>query len=431
MVRCNMKTSIKLGLVLILCYLVAWLDRMAIALTLPAMEKDLHLNAQTSGYVISAFFVGYALCQVPGGMLADKFGPRRVIIVALAWWSTFTALTGLAWSLHSMIAIRFLFGLGEGVFPAAVWKILSQWFTKKNRATANSLVLSSIAIGPALTPFVLVPLIGTIGWRNAYLCIGLLGIVCVLLAWRYAYNSIHEGRGVTSTEIAQFAEDSRSAIANAEATGGQTRFADVLRTPLVWVLFSLGVIGNIGLYGWLQWLPTFFKKTHHLAGTKFMFASAVPWIAASIGLMLSGVISDRWFRGRRKLLVLCGQLAGIAGLWGFTRVQGSDLPVAMAFQCLAGFAFFMAVGAIWSLPINLLPAKLMGSASGLINTGGQIGGVLSGIVIGFYVELSHKDYSRMWDVVLVTAAINAAVIVFGIHERKRARAQTRLMAEAL
>jgi len=146
---------------------------------------------------------------------------------------------------------------------------------------------------------------------------------------------------------------------------------------------------------------------------------------------LSGVISDRWFRGRRKVLLLCGQLAGIAALWGFTRMQSSDLPVAMAFQCLAGFAFFMAVGAIWSLPINLLPAKLMGSASGLINTGGQIGGVLSGIVIGFYVELHNKDYSRMWDVVLITAVINAVVIVVGIHERKRARAVTAKVAEAL
>src|SRR5262249_28894330 len=245
MLRCNMETSIKLGLVLILCYLVAWLDRMAIALTLPAMEKDLGLNAQTNGYVISAFFVGYALCQVPGGLLADRFGPRRVILVALAWWSTFTALTGLAWNLQSMIVIRFLFGLGEGVFPAAVWKILSQWFTKKNRATASSLVLSSIAIGPALTPFVLVPLIGSVGWRGAYLCIGVLGVACVLLAWRYAYNSLHEGRGVTREEIDQFEAESRSAVANLEQTGAQTRFVDVLRTPLVWVLFALGVVGNV------------------------------------------------------------------------------------------------------------------------------------------------------------------------------------------
>src|SRR5262249_57011370 len=218
MLRCNMETSIKLGLVLILCYLVAWLDRMAIALTLPAMEKDLGLNAQTNGYVISAFFVGYALCQVPGGLLADRFGPRRVILVALAWWSTFTALTGLAWNLQSMIVIRFLFGLGEGVFPAAVWKILSQWFTKKNRATANSFVLSSIAIGPALTPFVLVPLIGAIGWRSAHLCICVLRVECVLLAWRYAFNSFHQGRRGTRTQIDHFESDNHSPAADIEAT---------------------------------------------------------------------------------------------------------------------------------------------------------------------------------------------------------------------
>ena len=126
-----MKASYKVGAVLVLCYLVAWLDRMAIALTLPSMEADIGLDPQTKGFIISAFFVGYALCQVPGGILADRFGPRRVIIGALVWWSVFTSVTGAMWSVASMLVARFLFGMGEGVFPASVWKVIAQWFSKK------------------------------------------------------------------------------------------------------------------------------------------------------------------------------------------------------------------------------------------------------------------------------------------------------------
>ncbi len=415
-----MKASYKVGLALILCYLVAWLDRMAIALTIPAMEGELGLEPQTKGYIISAFFLGYALFQVPGGLLADRFGPRRVIIAALSWWSCFTALTGMMRSLRSMIAVRFLFGVGEGIFPASVWKVISQWFTKKNRASANALIISSIAVGPAITPFVLVPLLKHVGWRGTYYCIGLLGVICVLVAWRYVYDSIEAGRGVGAEELAEYRAESSSAVANLEATGDQASFASILRTPLVWVIFFVGVIGNVGLYGWLQWLPDFFKKEHHLEGAAYMFATATPWIAASVGCALGGFISDRYFRGRRKYLVVLCQLGGVAGLYAFTRVQGAGLVTGMAFQAVAGFCFFMGTAAIWSLPVNLLPAKVMGTASGLINTGGQIGGVLSGVVIGTYIKMQGGNYMRMWDVVLAAGLVNAVLVLGGIWEKKAA-----------
>ncbi len=414
-----MKASYKLGLAVIFCYLVAWLDRMAIALTLPAMQKDLEMDAQTSGYIISAFFLGYALFQIPGGILSDKFGPRRVILTALSWWSVFTALTGAAFGVTSMLITRFFFGIGEGLFPASVWKVISGWFTKKNRATANAMVLSAIAIGPAITPFVLQPLIGAVGWRGTYFAIGLLGLVCVAVAWRYIHNTIYDGRAVSDEEKLQYEADSKSTVAHLEATGSQATFVDILKTPMVWVLFFIGVLGNIGMYGWLQWLPSYFKQVHKLDGMAYMFASAVPWIAGSVGCMLGGFISDTYFRGKRKwLIVLCQTLGGINLLAFVFMDVGNNLPLAMVFQGGAGFFAFMAVGAIWSLPVNLLPAQLMGTASGLINMGGQIGGVLSGIVIGTYIKLNGGDYQRMWDVIIIAGLVNGVLALVGIWEKR-------------
>src|SRR5437762_3387915 len=114
--------SHKDGLTLVFCFLVAWLDRMAVNMAIPFMQQEMSLDSTQVGWVMSAFFLGYALSQVPGGLLADRLGPRRVILGALSWWSIFTALTGVMASLPNMLVTRFLFGLGEGVFPACVWK---------------------------------------------------------------------------------------------------------------------------------------------------------------------------------------------------------------------------------------------------------------------------------------------------------------------
>ena len=119
-----MKASTKVGLVLLASYLVAWLDRMAINMAVPFMAKDLGASADKVGWILSAFFAGYALCQIPGGLLADRFGPRKVILFALAWWTVFTVLTGVVTGLTLLLVTRFFFGVGEGLFPASVWKVI-------------------------------------------------------------------------------------------------------------------------------------------------------------------------------------------------------------------------------------------------------------------------------------------------------------------
>ena len=175
----------RIGIVLVVCNLVAWLDRMAINMAVPFIAQDLAIGPDKVGWILSAFFLGYAICQVPGGLLADRFGPRIVIVCALAWWTLFTGFTGLASSLGVLLVVRLLFGMGEGMFPAAVWKVLAQTFTTKNRATANSLVLSSIAIGPALTPLALAPMLSTWGWRVSFAVLGVAGLGALFLAHRF------------------------------------------------------------------------------------------------------------------------------------------------------------------------------------------------------------------------------------------------------
>jgi sugar phosphate permease len=409
-----MRASLKVGLVLMTCYLVAWLDRMAINMTVPSIQHDLGVDAAQTGWVLSAFFAGYALCQVPGGLLADRFGPRAVILGALLWWTVFTAATGLATSFGAMIGVRFLFGVGEGLFPASVWKVIGQWFTKKNRATANSLVLSSIALGPALTPLILAPILQAYGWRVAFYSLGLAGFVALALAYRFIHNSRADYPGIDRAEIAEFERDAAATDAGGERGLDNAGFGELLASRAVWALFFTALAGNITMYGWLNWLPTYLIKVKGLDVKGMALGASLPFAVGAVGLMLSGYASDRWFRGRRKVLVLACQLLGGLALYGFTRV--GDMASFMPLQCLAGFLLFMATGAIWAMPMVLLPARLMGAGSGFINMGGQIGGFITNLLIGYTIQRYGGDYAAGFNVLFAGLFLAAACVLFGIRE---------------
>jgi sugar phosphate permease len=415
-----MRSSTKVGLCLVVCYLVAWLDRTAINMAIPFIATDLKLGPDKIGWILSAFFAGYALFQIPGGMLADRFGPRRVILGALGWWSVFTALTGAMLSLPALLVTRFLFGAGEGIFPASVWKTLGGWFTRRNRATANSLVISSIALGPALTPVVVAPVLALFGWRAAFAFLGVLGVGCVLLTRRFVANSIREASEVAPAERAAYEADLAAEAHDGEANlGEQTRLSDLLRTPIVWVLFAVALVFNITMYGWLNWLPSYLMKAKGLDLKGTALATSLPFVFGTVGCMAAGWISDRWFRGRRWLLVVGCQVVGGLCLFAFTRAD--SLAASMVLQSVAGLLLFMACGAVWTLPMVLLPTRLMGAGSGFINTGGQIGGFLTNLLIGYAISARGGDYGAGFDVMLGALAVATLLVLVGVSERRVAR----------
>jgi sugar phosphate permease len=416
-----MKASSKVALVLLVSYLVAWLDRMAINMAVPFMAADLSVGADKVGWILSAFFAGYALCQIPGGLLADRLGPRKVILIALGWWTLFTVLTGVVGGLALLLLTRFLFGVGEGLFPASVWKVIGQWFTRKNRATANALVLSSVAIGPAVTPLVLAPVLRAYGWRAAFYLLGAIGLVAFSLAYRFIHDSVRTYPRASRAEVEAFADDEAKEAASAGvsgATGEPSSFRELLRSRSVWALFFTALAGNITMYGWLNWLPSYLMKVKHLDLKGMALAASLPFAFGAVGCMASGWVSDRWFRGRRKHLVLGCQVLGGLALFGFTRVD--DARGFMVMQCVAGLLLFMAVGAIWAMPMVLLPPKLMGAGSGFINMGGQIGGFLTNLIIGYVITWSGNSYAAGFNVLFGGLVVGALCMLLGVREPKDA-----------
>ena len=180
----NNKRHLILAL-LFLGWCLSYLDRMAMNVGIVQIAKDFNLSPSVMGVVLSSFFAGYALMQVPGGWLADKFGSRKVIVVAIVFWSVFTVFTGMAWSLMSMIIIRFMFGLGEGGYPAASSKAIADVFPKEERPSAQTTMMSSNSLGGVIAPLIATPLLVWIGWQNLFMVIGVLGVFGAALLWHY------------------------------------------------------------------------------------------------------------------------------------------------------------------------------------------------------------------------------------------------------
>ncbi|WP_234285509.1 MFS transporter, partial [Streptomyces venezuelae] len=178
------RRTVRITIVLLFAaWLVDYADRLVINLVLPSLGAEFDLSRGQQGLIVSAFFLAYALAQIPGGLLADRYGARRVTLWALLTWSVFTALTGLAWSFAVLLLMRFAFGAAEGVFPPASLKVLVERTTPDERMAANGLIMSSNAVAGVLTPLLVAPLIAVFGWRSAFFSTAALGVV-VLVAVR-------------------------------------------------------------------------------------------------------------------------------------------------------------------------------------------------------------------------------------------------------
>lgn len=388
-IRRRMTSQYTVLTILFFGWIVDYLDRMVMSVALPFIGADFHLSAAVLGVVLSSFFAGYALMQIPGGWLSDKFGSRRVMIVSIALWSVFTLLTGLAWSLGALLVIRLLFGIGEGSFPAASSKAISEHFPQSETARAESTMLSSNALGVAIAPLFAAPLIMAIGWRNTFMVIAVLGLVVAFLVYGYVRPSKNYGAGVTG------------------APGeNKIRMRDLMRTPTMWKLVIMWFGLDIVLWGFSSWLPSYLIKVRHMPLIHAGIMASLPFFAGTISMLLGGWLMDRVFVGREKYVAIVVELVGAFFL--FMMFRTSNVVDATVYQILSAFFLYFGFAAIWSLPLKILPTEIMGSAAGMINFGGQVAGFISPMVMGFLISASGGSYQTAFWFLIIAAVVSAA-----------------------
>ncbi|HEV2273282.1 MAG TPA: MFS transporter [Acidobacteriaceae bacterium] len=369
-------------------YMITYMDRVVISAAVPSIQKEFGFSIVTMGWILSSFQWGYALLQIPGGWLGDRFGPRRALTWIVTWWSVFTSLTTLAWSAASMALVRFLFGMGEaGAFPIAT-RSLSRWMLPSERGFAQGITHAGSRLGGALTPALVVLILARFGWRAAFLSFGSLGLLWSAVWFWYYRDTPAEHASVNAAERALI----QSALAREHRqTNGSAPWKQILESPQMRILCPMYFCYayNLGVY--LVWFPKYLNAHRGFNLEQMGFYASLPLLAGTAGDLLGGSLSDLWakrsgnLRSARRIVGAAGFLLSAASI--VPACLTSDSLTSVGFSCLAMFGLEATVGVSWAITLDI-GGDRAGSVSAVMNTCGNIGGAtasaLSAYLVAFY-----------------------------------------------
>ena len=366
-------------------FFVAFLDRVNLSVAMPLISKEFSLSPEQVGYLFSAFFISYTVFQIPGGYLSDKVGPKKVLLVALVWWSIMTMATGVARTFSQFFIVRVLFGIGEGLQPPCAFKLNSNWFPNQEQATANAIFTSACSFGPAIAPSIAVAIIGLWGWHALFYIFGALGFVIMPLLYFFVKNSPEEDPDISKEEL-EYIKSGQTEIVTQTTDSEEVGLMSVLKNRNI-VLLALTYFGFMcAFFGLLSWLPSYLVKARGFELVKMGIFSGLPFLALGIAQPFGGWLSDKVFKGKRKIQAMAVNLAAGPVLYGV--VVAPTETVAMALLVCTGFLVGMAFGPLWAMPMESVKRSYVGMATGVMNAGGSIGGILSPIIIGYLVGMS-------------------------------------------
>lgn len=288
---------------------VSYMDRVNLSVATPVIMKEYGFDKIDMGLIQSFFFAGYALMQVPGGMMAEKFGHRITGSLAVIWWSVFTALTAVAKGKFSFAAVRFLFGMGEGpIYPAFAIAIF-RWFNKKEKGNASSFLLNGSFLGPVIGPALTVALMSTVGWKMVFLIFGIVGILMAWVWHKYVPENPAESPYVNEAELAHINERRTDVPIVKKAAPWGKLFTSVQ----FWAIGVQYFITDYIMFVFLAWLPLYLMEAHGFSLAKMGIWAAMPWLTLIIITFSSGYFCDKAIaKGASQywIRILCGS-AGI------------------------------------------------------------------------------------------------------------------------
>ena len=379
-----LRTPQKMLTLLCLMYLVMYIDRVNIATVAPLMSAELGLSNTQMGLIFSAFSIPYAFFQLFGGWLADRFGSRLTLSICGVVVVAATILTGFAGGFASLFAARLALGLGEGpAFPTAtramaIWTPVEQW------GFAQGITHSCARIGNALTPPLVAGIVVVASWRASFVLLGLVTLLWVF-AWAWYFRDDPKThRAISAADLAT--------LPQAAAGAKPKRSVPYLR--LARRILPVTVVDFC--YGWtlwlfLSWIPTFFFENYGLDLAASALFSAGVLFSGVVGDTLGGVLSDRLLRRTGSLLIARRTvlLLGFVGAAVFLIpvILVRDLTVSAVCLSLAFFFAELIVAPIWAVPMDIAP-RYAGSASGMMNFGFGLAGLVSPASFGYLVDLT-------------------------------------------
>jgi MFS family permease len=398
------------GLLPLLCalYLLLYLDRVNIAAAAPLIQSELHLRNAALGVVLSAFAYSYAFCQLIGGFVGERFGPRRTLLASVLVVCVATAATGLANGLVTLIAARMVLGFGEGAALPTATQAMAKHLPQTQWGFAQGITHGFARLGNFATPPIVAALIALSSWRVSFFVFAVGGLIWVAawIAW-FGETTPQEKRAVSAPALRLWLSIAR-----------QTAPATAVNFCYGWTLWLF-----------LTWIPSFFVQIYHLSLFGSAFYSAGVFLGGLAGDALGGVASDRILRATgnlafaRRSVIVTGFLGGCACLLAV--MFATDVAAAAVLLSLSFFFAELIVAPIWAVTMDIVPAH-PGPASGIMNFGSAFAGIVSPLFFGIMVDITGS-----WTIpfgVSVALLVIGAALTFALHPEENAGAAMPLRA---
>ena len=383
---------------------VTYIDRVALSLSRKQVATDLHLTDEQMGLVFGAFALAYALFEVPSGWMGDKWGPRRVLMRIVIWWSAFTAATGMTFNFVSLYVTQLLFGAGEaGCFPN-ITRAFSNWLPRAERVRSQGIIWLSARWGGAFTPILVAFLFQFLTWRQAFATFGLLGVAWAIGVYFWFRDNPRDKPSVNQAEL-DLLKDNVSLTSHGSVPWG--KFAT---SKTVWLLCGQYFALSFPWYFLITWAPTFIDERFHVDVTKSTMLKVLPLFMGGLGCFVSGMIAGPVTKLTgsmnltRKLMACIGFAGACLSLILASMLHEPFLAVsAVAFS---SFCNDLVMPMAWGTVMDVSGAY-SGTLSGTMNMMGNLGGALYGPVAGAVLAQTHHN----WNAVLL---MGAAVYTTGV-----------------
>ena len=420
-VRTRSRTRFVILALLAVGTMINYLDRTVLGIAAPTMTKELGIDAAVMGLVFSAFSWTYALAQIPGGVFLDRFGSKVTYCLALTFWSLFTLLQGFAVGLKSLLLFRFGLGVSEAPCFPVNSRVVATWFPQHERARATGIYTVGEYLGLACFAPALFWIMGNFGWRALFIAVGVLGITFAIVWWLF-YREPHDSKTVNQAEL-----DYIAAGGGLEPAGGQQTLAfswsnvgQLLKRRQIAGACLGQFAGNTTLVFFLTWFPTYLATERHMGWLKVGFFAVMPFLAAAVGVMFGGWVSDLLLK-RTGSANIARKLPIIVGLLGASTIISANFVNSDALVItILSIAFFGQgmVGLGWTLISDVAPKNLMGLTGGIFNFCANLAGIVTPLVIGVIVARTGSFFYAL-AYVGAAALVGALSYVFIVGDVRR------------
>ncbi len=387
--------------------LLLYVDRACISSAEGDIAADLHLTKTQMGWVMSIFALGYALCQVPAGMLVDRWGPRRTLTTVVGFWSLFTGLTAATVNFSSLMICRFLFGAGEaGAFPGCARAIYS-WIPMSERGLTQGIIFSGSRIGLAFALPLVAWMVQTLGWRASFVLLGVVGLFWAIF-WYFWFRDTPESHPTLSTEERQLILRTRQQDEDANNSEKSPK----LSASTLFGSVNMGLVmgqyfcSNFTFFFCLSWLFPYMKETYKLDTVEAGFYAAAPPLAGAVGNWISGWLVDRIYRHgawkmSRQLPAILGFALAAAGLTACAWVN-SPLGAVVCLS-IAILGADMTLSPSWAVCIDI-GRRHAGTVSGTMNMAGNLGAFVTSLAFPYLLAWTGTHHTFFY----VGATLNLA-----------------------